>query len=74
MKNNRQTNEQTNTATQTAVDKKESKKIPRFAFLKISFADTHLAHLLLFNFYFFLGRAKAKEPNFSNAKYSLTLK
>jgi hypothetical protein len=33
-------------------DKKEKQKSHRFAFLKISFADTHLAHLLLPHFIF----------------------
>ena len=45
-------------------DRKE--KLHRFAFLKISFADTHFAHLLLPNFYLFCRVAKAKEPNLAN--------
>ena len=63
MKNNGQTNKQTNSATQTAVDKKENKKFPRFAFLKISLAAAHLAHLLFADLFFISAeRQKAKEP------------
>jgi hypothetical protein len=76
MKNGRQTNYndthldsywRTNTLICTGTvkqDRKEKKKVQRFAFFKISFADTHLAHLLLPHF-IFNGMTKAKEPNFA---------
>lgn len=51
-------------------DKKE--KFPHFAFLKISFADTHLAHLLFADFNFYIAELqKAKEPNFLTHQLSL---
>lgn len=74
MKNNYQTNRQddcdckttqlacTGTVTQ---DKKENIKFPYFAFLKISFAVTHTAHLL-FPSFIFNGMPKVKEPNFAH--------
>ena len=47
--------------------KEKKEKLPCFAFLKISFADTHLAHLLL-PIFILNGMAKAKEPNYPNAQ------
>jgi hypothetical protein len=53
-------------------EKKENKKSPRFAFLKISFADTHLAHLLLPLYIFLMEWQKQKSqilPTHHNIEY-----